>query len=149
MDLYCTRPHCEHPLNSFADLDDRTLWKTVPQTHCTNCEMPLILDERYVPQKLLQQSKSGATFLGCDLQTPELKRCTIEQIAIDPSLTTTQLEVAIARFHDEARVLTKLGKHPKIPRLLAAVELEIAATSTDPHHHFFYLVQEYISRVKV
>lgn len=144
MDIYCTRPHCEHPLNSFADLDDRTLWKTVPQTHCANCEMSLILDERYVPQKLLQQIKSGATFLGCDLQTPALKRCTIEQIAIDPSLTTTQLEMAIARFHDEAGVLAKLGKHPKIPRLLAAVELDLSATPTAPHHQFFYVVQEYI-----
>ncbi len=145
MDIYCTRPHCEHPLNSFADLDDRTLWKTVPQMHCANCEMPLILDERYAPQKLLQQSRDGAIFLGCDLQTPALNWCTIAQIAIDPSLTTAQLEVAIALFHHEAGVLAKLGKHPKIPRLFAAVELDRSAAATAPDRQFFYLVHEYIA----
>ncbi|WP_396134856.1 4-Cys prefix domain-containing protein, partial [Chamaesiphon sp. OTE_8_metabat_110] len=25
MDIYCTRPHCEQPLNSFVDLDDSNL----------------------------------------------------------------------------------------------------------------------------
>ncbi len=144
MDIYCTRPRCEQPLNSFADLDDRTLLKTVPQTHCAHCEMPLILDGRYVPQKLLHQSQVGATFIGCDLQTSELKRCTIEQIAIAPSVTTTQLEHAAKLFHHEAEVWEELGNHPKIPRLFAALELDLPASHSQPPHKFFYLVQEYI-----
>ncbi len=144
MDIYCTRPRCEQPLNSFVDLDDRKFLKTVHQRHCLNCGMPLILDGRYIPLKLLQQQESGGTFGGGDLNTPGLRRYTIEQLHLNPSFNPTQLEIATKLFDREAKVLGKLGEHPRIPRLFASLELIAPAMHPYPQQKFFYLVQEYI-----
>ncbi len=144
MDIYCTRPHCEQPLNSFADLDDSTLLKTVHQRHCSNCGMPLILDGRYLPLKLLQQGGFGVAFIGCDRRTPGLKRCVIKQLQLNPSFNHAQLEIATTLFHREAEVLEKLGEHPRIPRLFAFLELTASASPPYKQQKFFYLVQEYI-----
>ena len=144
MDIYCTRPHCEQPLNSFSDLDDSKLLKTVHQRHCSNCGMPLILDGRYLPLKLLQQGGLGVAFLGCDRRTPGLKRCVIKQLQINPSFNTTQLEIATKLFHREAEVLEKLGEHPRIPRLFAFLELIASASPPHTQQKFFYLIQAYI-----
>ncbi len=144
MDIYCTRPHCEQPRNSFADLDDSKFLKTVHQRHCSNCGMPLILDGRYLPTKLLQQGGFGVAFLGCDRRTPGLKRCVIKQLQISSSFNPTQWETATRLFHREAEVLEKLGEHPKIPRLFAFLELSVSASPPYNQQKFFYLVQEYI-----
>jgi ABC-type branched-subunit amino acid transport system substrate-binding protein/serine/threonine protein kinase len=144
MDIYCTRPHCEQPLNSFSDLDDSKLLKTVNQRHCSNCGMPLILDGRYLPIGLLQQGGLGVAYIGCDRRTPGLKRCVIKQLQINPSFNTTQLEIATKLFHREAEVLEKLGEHPRIPRLFAFLELTASASPPYNQQKFFYLVQEYI-----
>jgi ABC-type branched-subunit amino acid transport system substrate-binding protein/serine/threonine protein kinase len=144
MDIYCTRPHCDQPLNSFSDLDNSQLLKTVHQRHCSNCGMPLILDGRYLPIKLLQQGGLGVAFLGCDRRTPGLKRCVIKQLQINASFNTTQLEIATKLFHREAEVLEKLGEHPRIPRLFAFLELTASASPPYNQQKFFYLVQEYI-----
>jgi ABC-type branched-subunit amino acid transport system substrate-binding protein/serine/threonine protein kinase len=144
MDIYCTRPNCDQPLNSFSDLDDSKLLKTVHQRHCSNCGMPLILDGRYLPIKLLQQGGLGVAFLGCDRRTPGLKRCVIKQLQINPSFNTTQLEIATKLFHREAEVLEKLGEHPRIPRLFAFLELTASASPPYNQQKFFYLVQAYI-----
>ena len=143
MDIYCTRPRCEQPLNSFADLSDGML-KTVHQRHCANCGMPLILDGRYLPLKLLQQHESGATFFGGDLHAPELKHCTIEQISIDPSFNPAQLENVTELLARQAEVLVKLGKHPRIPQIFEFLELNVPAAPIYPQQKFFYLIQEYI-----
>ena len=144
MDIYCTRPHCEQPLNSFADLEDSNLLKTVHQRHCSNCGMPLILDGRYLPIKILQQGGLGVAFLGCDRRTPGLKRCVIKQLQVNPSFNANQLEIATKLFHREAEVLEKLGEHPKIPRLYAFLELMASGSAPYREQKFFYLVQEYI-----
>jgi ABC-type branched-subunit amino acid transport system substrate-binding protein/serine/threonine protein kinase len=144
MDIYCTRPHCEQPLNSFSDLDESKFLESVDRQYCANCGMPLILDGRYAPLKLLKQDESAATFLSCDLYTPKLTRCTIEQLRIDPSFNATQLEIVTQLFCREAEVLEKLGKHPNIPRLFAFLELVIAADPPDRQQKFFYLVQKQI-----
>jgi ABC-type branched-subunit amino acid transport system substrate-binding protein/serine/threonine protein kinase len=144
MDIYCTRPHCEQPLNSFADLDDSNLLKTVHQRHCSNCGMPLILDGRYLPIKMLQQGGLGVAFIGCDRRTPGLKRCVIKQLQVNPSFNANQVEIATKLFHREAEVLEKLGEHPKIPRLYAFLELTAAGSAPYREQKFFYLVQEYI-----
>jgi hypothetical protein len=88
MDIYCTRPQCEQPLNSFADLDSSKFLKPVHQKHCLNCGMPLILDGRYLPLKLLQQDELSATFLGGDLHTAEFKHCQIDRL--QPSRSSYQ-----------------------------------------------------------
>lgn len=145
MDIYCTRPHCEQPINSFFDLDDSKLLKTVHQRHCAHCGMPLILDGRYLPIKLLHQGGLGVTFLGCDRRTLELRHCVIKQLQLEPSFNTTQLEIATKLFRHEAKVLEKLGEHPRIPRQFAALELTASAAPPDyAQQKFFYLVQEYI-----
>jgi ABC-type branched-subunit amino acid transport system substrate-binding protein/serine/threonine protein kinase len=144
MDIYCTRPRCEQPLNSFPDLDDSKLLKTVHQRHCANCGMPLILDGRYLPLKLIQQGGLGIAFIGCDRRTPGLRRCVIKQLQCSSSFNAQQLEVATTLFHREAEVLEKLGEHPRIPRLFAFLELTAAATPPYNQQKFFYLVQEYI-----
>jgi ABC-type branched-subunit amino acid transport system substrate-binding protein len=144
MDIYCTRPHCEQPLNSFVDLDDSNLLKTVHQRHCANCGMPLILDGRYLPIKILQQGGLGVAFLGCDRRTPGLKRCVIKQLQVNPSFNGEQLEIATKLFHREAEFLEKLGEHPRIPRLYAFLELMASGSAPYREQKFFYLVQEYI-----
>jgi ABC-type branched-subunit amino acid transport system substrate-binding protein/serine/threonine protein kinase len=144
MDIYCTRPRCEQPLNSFSDLDDSKLLKTVHQRHCANCGMPLILDGRYLPSKILQQGGLGVAFLGCDRRTPGLRKCVIKQLQVNPSFNTAQLETATTLFHREAEVLEKLGEHPQIPRLFAFLEMTASASPPYTQQKFFYLVQEYI-----
>jgi ABC-type branched-subunit amino acid transport system substrate-binding protein/serine/threonine protein kinase len=144
MDIYCTRPRCEHPVNSFADLDDRQLLATVHQRHCVNCGMPLILDGRYLPTQVLQQGGVGVAFLGCDRRTPELRRCVIQQLPVHPSFDRERAETATTVFHREAEVLEKLGEHPRIPRLFAYLDLVAAAAPPHTQQQFCYLVQEYI-----
>lgn len=144
MDIYCTRPHCEQPLNSFADLDSSKFLKPVQQRHCHNCGMPLILDGRYLPLKLLRHDELSATFLGYDLHTAKLKGCTIEQLWLDPNCPPRQLEIATKIFHQEAEILEKLGEHPRISRLLTSIESMAPESHSYPQQKFFYLVQEYI-----
>lgn len=118
MDIYCTRPRCEQPLNSFPDLDDSKLLKTVHQRHCANCGMPLILDGRYLPLKLLQQGGLGVAFIGCDRRTPGLRRCVIKQLQVSSSFNPHQMEVATTLFHREAEFLEKLGNTRAFPACL-------------------------------
>ena len=143
MDIYCTRPHCEQPLNSFSDLNKSNLLKTVHQRYCANCGMSLILDGRYLPLKLLKKDDSK-TFLGRDLQAPELKYCSIEQLQLGSNLSPSQLAAATKLFYQEAEALEKLGKHPNIPSIFACLELDVAAGVSYPQQQLFYLVQEYI-----
>jgi ABC-type branched-subunit amino acid transport system substrate-binding protein/serine/threonine protein kinase len=143
MDLHCTRPGCQQPANHFPDLDDQEALKTVPQRHCQYCGMPLILDGRYIPLRIIRQGGFGTVFLGCDRRTPALKRCVIKQL-YNTSLSQDQLEVATRLFHREAEVLEKLGDHPKIPHFSAFLELTSPANGDYPDQRFFYLVQDYI-----
>ena len=144
MDIYCTRLHCEQPLNSFVDLDDSKLLETATQQHCANCGMSLILEGRYVPLKLLQHDELSTTFLGRDLHAPELRYCTIDQLQLDPSFNSSQIEIATKIFDREVKVLGKLGEHPKIPRLLDSLEIIAPIAPDRPPQKFLYLVQEYI-----
>jgi ABC-type branched-subunit amino acid transport system substrate-binding protein/serine/threonine protein kinase len=144
MDIYCTRLHCEQPLNSFVDLDDSKLLETATQQHCANCGMPLILEGRYVPLGLLQHDELSTTFLARDLHAPELRYCTIDQLQLDPSFNPSQVEIATKIFDREVKVLGKLGEHPKIPRLLDSLEIIAPVAPDRPLQKFLYLVQEYI-----
>ncbi|MFO7145268.1 serine/threonine protein kinase, partial [Arthrospira sp. PCC 8006] len=55
MKIHCTRPGCPRPDNLYPDLDDHANLKTVQQKYCTTCGMPLILDGRYLTERLLGQ----------------------------------------------------------------------------------------------
>jgi serine/threonine protein kinase len=145
MEVYCTRPRCPRPQNHFADLDDRTTLKTAQQKYCTTCGMPLMLDGRYVPIKLLGRGGFGAAFLARDRRIPGMRQCVVKQFQPAGNLTSTQLQLAQQLFEREAEVLAQLGnEHEQIPDLFAFFPVTVQSLQPGEEDQFFYLVQEYI-----
>lgn len=144
MEIYCTRPSCSRPVNSFTDLDDNNTLKTVQQKYCTTCGMPLILDGRYLPSKLLGQGGFGAAFLARDRRTPGMRRCVVKQFQPSGDLTSQQLQIAQNLFEREGAVLEELGSHPQIPDLFAFFDITVPGLQPGKQDKFFYLVQKFI-----
>ena len=145
MEVYCTRPGCSRPRNSFNDLDNVNTLKTVQQKYCTACGMPLILVGRYLPLRLLGQGGFGAAYLASDRYTPTLRQCVVKLFQPSGDLSADQLEIAQGLFNREAEVLEKLGNdHPQIPDLYAFFPLILPGGSPNKPDEFFYLVQEFI-----
>ncbi|MFQ3618630.1 MAG: serine/threonine-protein kinase [Cyanobacteriota bacterium] len=145
MEVYCTRFGCPRPQNHFTDLDDSATLRTVQQKFCTACGMPLLLQGRYIPQKLLGKGGFGAAFLARDRYTPAMRQCVVKQFQPSGDLSPNQLQVAQTLFQREAEVLEQLGSsHPQIPDLLAFFELEVPSLVPGKTDRFFYLVQEFI-----
>jgi serine/threonine-protein kinase len=145
MKIFCTRPGCSRPNNDFADLDDHQTLKTVQQKYCTTCGMTLILDGRYLPQRLLGQGGFGAAFLALDRRSPGMRKCVVKQFQPAGDLNPQQMELALNLFEREAVVLDNLGrKHPAIPDLLAYFPLEASGWQGKKSAQYFYLVQEFI-----
>ncbi|MEG4214894.1 serine/threonine-protein kinase [Microcoleus sp. Pol14C6] len=145
MEVYCTRPGCPRPQNSFPDLDDSSLLKTVQQKFCTACGMPMILSGRYLPVRLLGQGGFGAAFLARDRYTPAMRQCVAKLLQPSVTLTPPQLKIAQTLFEREAAVLEELGnEHSQIPSLLAFFELTVTSLQPGKNDQFFYLVQEFI-----
>lgn len=144
MEIYCTRPGCPRPLNLFSDLNDNTTLKTVQQKYCTTCGMPLILDGRYLPSKLLGRGGFGAAFLARDRRTPGMRRCVVKQFQPSGDLSPQQLQIAQKLFEREGEVLEELGTHPQIPDLFAFFEITVPSLQGTKQDKFFYLVQEFI-----
>ncbi|MGL5080963.1 MAG: protein kinase domain-containing protein [Microcoleaceae cyanobacterium] len=145
MKILCTRPTCPRPENFFTDLDDQTTLKTVQQKFCMTCGMPLILDGRYLPERLLGRGGFGAAFLASDRRSPMLRKCVVKQFQPAGDLSAKQLELAQNLFEREALVLDRLGdQHPQIPNLLAYFPLQAQEWQSTQPQQFFYLVQEYI-----
>lgn len=145
MDLYCTRPGCIRPQNTFTDLDDVPTLKKVQQKYCTTCGMPLILDNRYLPVKLLGKGGFGTAFLARDRRTPAMRQCVVKQFQPAASLSDDQLQLAQNLFEREAIVLEQLGNaHPHIPDLYASFPLTVPSSQAGKQDEFFYLVQEFI-----
>jgi serine/threonine-protein kinase len=146
MEIYCTRPDCQRPLNQFNDLDEPSTLKTISQKYCTACGMPLILAGRYLPIKLLGQGGFGTAFLAKDRYTPTLRSCVVKQFQPAGNLNPQALEIAQNLFEREAEVLEDLGaKHRQIPDLYAFFPLFVPNRSKGKDDQFFYLVQEYIN----
>lgn len=145
MKIHCTRPGCPRPENVFTDLDQNTTLKTVQQKYCTTCGMPLILDGRYLPERLLGKGGFGAAFLAYDRRSPGLRNCVVKQFQPPSDFTPEQLELAQQLFEREAVVLDRLGnQHPQIPNLLAYFPLEVPRWQSSQNQQFFYIVQDYI-----
>ncbi|MBD1939030.1 serine/threonine-protein kinase [Microcoleus sp. FACHB-68] len=145
MEILCTRTGCPRPVNSFADLDDSNILKTVQQKFCTSCGMPLILIGRYLPVKLLGKGGFGAAFLARDRYTPAMRQCVVKQFQPAGDLTPQQMQIAQGLFEREAVVLEELGnRHPQIPDLFAFFPLEVPGLQPGKPDQFFYLVQEFI-----
>ncbi|MBW4631685.1 MAG: serine/threonine protein kinase [Iphinoe sp. HA4291-MV1] len=145
MEIYCTRPHCPRPQNLFPDLDDNATIRTVQQKYCTACGMPLMLDGRYLPTKLLGRGGFGAAFLARDRRTPGMRQCVVKQFQPAGDLSPTQLQLAQDLFEREAVVLEEIGRqHEQIPDLYAFFPVIIPGLQARQQDQFFYLVQEYI-----
>ncbi|GAB4377755.1 MAG: hypothetical protein Kow00121_28090 [Elainellaceae cyanobacterium] len=153
MDIYCTRPNCPDPVNTFPVVDDGTFFKAVQQRYCAACTMPLILDGRYLPQKRLGGGAFGTTFLGVDLRSAKQRHCVIKQLQLRSNLAPNQVEGVKRAFRREAEILEVLGdNHQQIPSLYAYFGLTAPAFMgsgrPDPHlsetEEFIYLVQEYV-----
>lgn len=145
MEVYCTRPYCQRPQNFFPDLDDITTLKTVSQKFCTDCGMPLILRDRYLPIKLLAIGGFGNAFLAIDRDSLKIKKCVVKQFQPSHNLTAETLEKAKILFAQEAGILEEIGhEHPQIPNLLAFFPVTVPSLQINQSEQFFYLVQEYI-----
>lgn len=153
MDIYCTRPSCPDPVNSFSALDNSVTFKAVQQRYCAACTMPLILDNRYLPLKRLGRGAFGLTFLALDLRSAKRRQCIVKQLQPTGELTPSQLEAVKRAFRREAETLETLGdEHHQIPSLYAYFELttpefmgmKFHQTASSYSEEYFYLVQERI-----
>lgn len=92
-----------------------------------------LLATRYKVVSNIGKGGFGETYLAEDTQIPENPYCVVKQLK--PTRTDEKfLELARRFFYTEAKTLTKVGKHDRIPQLLAYFEA----------NKEFYLVQEYI-----
>lgn len=145
MEIICTRPSCNTPRNFFSDLDDEAKIRTVRQKFCTNCGMPLLLADRYIPSKLIGQGGFGAAFLARDRYKPKMPLCVVKQFLPSGDLDAHELAKAQDLFQREAVVLEDLGqKHPQIPQLYAFFTPMVRNAKGTGEEQYFYLAQEFI-----
>lgn len=154
MDIYCTRPNCPDPINTFPAPDDSIFFRTVQQRYCAACTMPLILDGRYLPLRRLGGGAFGTTFLGIDLRSAKQRQCVIKQLQLKPDLAPEQSEGIKRAFRREAEILEVLGdSHQQIPTLYAYFGITAPTFLAGKRHHdphlnereeYIYLVQEYV-----
>ena len=145
MEIFCTRPHCSRPQNFFSELSSQTQIETTQQKYCAACGMPLILADRYLPEKLLGQGGFGAAFLARDRYSPKFRYCVVKQFKPAGNLTPKDIELARDLFTREGVVLEELGhNHPQIPDLFAFFTSIVPSARGTGQEQYFYLVQEYI-----
>lgn len=92
-----------------------------------------VLDGRYKLIKALGEGGFGRTYIARDMRRPGAPPCVVKQLkpaSDDPSF----IREARRLFNTEAETLEKLGKHDRIPQLLAYFE----------ENNQFFLVQEFI-----
>ncbi len=100
---------------------------------CQKCGFKLLLVDRYRTLRILGQGGFGRTFLAVDEFKPSKPYCVVKQFL--PSVKGKKtLEKAAELFEREAMRLDELGKHERIPELLAFFNQEERQ----------YLIQEFI-----
>jgi tetratricopeptide (TPR) repeat protein len=92
-----------------------------------------LLDGRYRVVQILSSGAFGQTYLAADTRRPGHPQCVVKQLR-PPSNTSAVLKTAYRLFKQEAEILEKLGKHDRIPFLLAYFE----------EGNQFYLVEEFV-----
>lgn len=98
-----------------------------------------LLQGRYKILQPLGQGGFGQTHLAADTQRPKHPQCAVKLLQVQPPapgvpVSASLLAFAKQRFEQEAEILERLGKHDRIPQLLAYFE----------ENQQFYLVQEFI-----
>lgn len=97
------------------------------------CHSDQLFRNRYRVLKALGRGGFGVTFLAQDCRLPSHPLCVIKQLC--PKVDSPSvLKRACERFEREAKILSQLGSHAQIPRLLDYFQMDGE----------FYLVQEYI-----
>ena len=144
MEVYCTRPNCPNPENTISSeyLNSNNAKQEI---YCCICNMPLILQERFVALSFLGSGGFGRTFKAQDLHFPYKKRVIKQLHPITNHgqiLTSKDLKQREEMFRKEAITLENLC-HARIPRLLDFFTKDVEAT-TGHVQSFFYLVQDYI-----
>ncbi|MEL6459948.1 MAG: bifunctional serine/threonine-protein kinase/ABC transporter substrate-binding protein [Cyanobacteria bacterium J06621_15] len=152
VEVYCTRPSCQDPINTIPEKYLYT--KPIKQRFCANCGMPLFLEGCFVTLRpLVPESERGGfgrTFLGRDLKFPDLPLRVIKQLHPRISPSESQLADIERLFRSEASVLGKLT-HSQIPRawsfaqLDAPPDLQESTAQLHQPQSFFYLVQDFIA----
>ncbi|MBH8562545.1 protein kinase [Nostoc sp. CENA67] len=148
IEVYCTRPNCNSPHNFIPEESLTSSSKT--EIRCSCCGMPLILEGRFVPLRLLvpdeERGGFGRTFLAEDINFPHRPLRVIKQLhPRNPPgrvLSASELQRIEKLFEDEASILAELG-HEQIPRAWAFFVVEVQE-ETGSLQRFFYLVQDYI-----
>lgn len=97
------------------------------------CGTQTLFRDRYLILRMLGRGGFGVTFLAQDTSLPGQQFCVIKQLC--PRVSEQKaMETAQKRFRREAKILSALGSHSRIPMLLDYFVMD----------NDFYLVQEYV-----
>lgn len=121
-----TNPASGKLLSFHADIENQTQLGQL-------CGGKHLLSDRYAINRLLGRGGFGVTFLATDMSLPDTPWCAIKQLCPKVS-NEAALKRARKCFDREAKILSQLGTHDRIPQLLNYFEDDGE----------FYLVQEYI-----
>ena len=93
-----------------------------------------LLDRRYRIIKVTDSSEVGKTYLAADTHRPGYPQCTVREMRL-PGTSSQTPELVKIIFQRNAEIIEKLGKHDKIPELLAYFE----------ENQSLYLIEEFIA----
>ncbi|WP_293130282.1 tetratricopeptide repeat protein [Microcoleus sp. bin38.metabat.b11b12b14.051] len=92
-----------------------------------------LLDRRYRIIKVTDSSEVGKTYIAADTHRPGYPQCTVREMRL-PGTSSQTPELVKIIFQRNAEIIEKLGKHDKIPELLAYFE----------ENQSLYLIEEFI-----
>jgi serine/threonine protein kinase/CHASE2 domain-containing sensor protein len=128
------RQHIDFPVirEIFSEIDHSAI-QPVIEEH----DQKLIgkkLNNRYLIIRKLASGGFGETYIAEDTNRPGSPYCVVKLLKPANTNSLKIMRLAKSLFKREAETLEKLGKHDRIPRLLAYFE----------ENNVFYLIQEYV-----